>query len=96
MTPSEGEEVGIGEKMYKIGDKIIIKDNAFAGSDQPKDFEWRGNVGEVVSDLGDGAYEVYVEGRGTCPLCDNEMTPYNLPLVHVSKAGKVKVHWVKS
>jgi hypothetical protein len=59
--------------MYQIGDKITIRENAFEGSDEPKDFEWRGLTAEVVDCLGDGAYEVYVEGKGTCLLADNEM-----------------------
>jgi len=58
---------------YKPGDKIIITDNAFEGSDNEEDFEWRGRAAEVVSVEGDGCYEVYAEGFGYCLLIDKEM-----------------------
>lgn len=59
--------------MYQVGEKIVIKNNAFKGSDDPKDFEWCGKVAEVVVELGDNCYEVYVEGIGNCLLVANEM-----------------------
>ncbi len=59
--------------MYQVGEKIAIKNNAFKGSDDPKDFEWRGKEAEVVVELGDNCYEVYVEGMGNCLLVAKEM-----------------------
>ena len=63
--------------MYQIGEKIVIKNNAFKGSDEPSDFEWRGKVGKVVLDIGDNCYEVYVEGMGNCLLIASEMKRAN-------------------
>lgn len=63
--------------MYQIGEKIIIKNNAFKGSDDASDFEWRGKEAEVVAELGDNCYEVYVEGKGNCLLIASEMKRAN-------------------
>lgn len=60
---------------YTVGEMIVIKKNAFEGSDEPKDFEWRGKTAEVVEELGDNCYEVYVEGKGSCLLIEKEMMP---------------------
>ena len=59
--------------MYQVGEKIVIKNNAFKGSDDPKDFEWHGKEAEVIAELGDNCYEVYVEGMGNCFLVAKEM-----------------------
>lgn len=59
--------------MYQVGEKIVIKNNAFKGSDNPKDFEWHGKEAEVITDLGNNCYEVYVEDMGSCFLVAKEM-----------------------
>ena len=56
----------------KVGQRIQIKDNAFAGSSDPADFIVRGKIGIVEWDLGDGAYEVEVDGE-LWPLCDDDL-----------------------
>lgn len=64
--------------MYQVGEKIVIKNNAFKGSDDTSDFEWRGKEAEVIAELGDNCYEVYVEGKGNCLLIASEMKRANI------------------
>ena len=56
----------------KVGQRIQIKDNAFAGSSDPTDFIVRGKIGIVVWDLGNGDYEVEIDGE-IWPLSDDEL-----------------------
>jgi membrane protein implicated in regulation of membrane protease activity len=44
--------------MFNVGDDVIVKDNAFEGSDEPEDFEYRGKRGVIAWDLGSGEYQV--------------------------------------
>lgn len=60
--------------MLQVGSIVKVKDNAYEGSDDPADFEWRGKIGEVVGDYRDGTYEVRI-GDNWLPLRADEIAP---------------------
>jgi hypothetical protein len=66
--------------MFIVGQKVRIKETAFAGSTEQIDIDTRGKVGEIVTDLSDalnpsrkGCYEVYVSGEGTALVTADEI-----------------------
>jgi hypothetical protein len=67
--------------MFKIGDCVRIKENAFPGSDDPYDIAARGKVGTIIAswanDLGEGwkdCWEVEIEGLGGIfPVTESEI-----------------------
>jgi len=49
--------------MFKVGDRVRIKQNAFPGSDDPEDAQVRGQVGTIVDDMGEGVWHVEMEPK---------------------------------
>jgi len=49
--------------MFKVGDQVRIKQNAFPGSDDPEDAQVRGQVGTIVDDMGEGVWHVEMEPK---------------------------------
>jgi len=60
----------MGKYKFQIGQQVRVKDNAFAGSDDPTDFEMRGQVGTVTGMPADncGFYAVELESQDIPPL----------------------------
>lgn len=44
----------------QVGSMVRVKENAFEGSDDPRDFEVRGEVGQIIFDLDNGEWTVKV------------------------------------
>jgi len=56
----------MGKYKFWVGQQVRVKDNAFIGSDDPADFETRGQVGEVVNmpnRQSYGYYEIELESK---------------------------------
>jgi hypothetical protein len=72
--PPAGIAAGDEEtNMFKVGDKVVVKDNAFEGSDDPKDFEYRGKEGVIALDLDLGEYQVDFPDGDFAYLKDTEL-----------------------
>ena len=64
--------------MFKVGDQVRVKQNAFPDSDAPADIAVRGKVGTIIGNNGeppDNLWDVEVEGFDDLPfpLLDSEI-----------------------
>lgn len=57
----------------EIGDKVLVKENAFSGSDEPGDIAARGKIGVVVWIEDDGRIEVAIDDGEFLPLTVDEV-----------------------
>lgn len=57
---------------YQEGEMVRIKDNAFEGTDDPKDLAVRGRIGEVCDTEIEGLIYVTVDGKDW-PLTEEEI-----------------------
>lgn len=57
---------------YHVLQYVKIKDNAFAGSDNPNDANWRGKVVRLTHHYGSGAWEA-ASGNDVVPLTEDEI-----------------------
>lgn len=61
------------EPKFQWGDKVRIKDNAFPGSDDPRDIEARGKIVEIVDFGKDGEIECWDDEGELYTLLEDEI-----------------------
>lgn len=49
--------------MFKVGDRVKVKQNAFPDSDDPEDTKVRGKIGTIAWDMGEGLWHVEMESE---------------------------------